>query len=229
MSDLLLINASPRREASESLRIATELVEAMREIEPALAIDRLDLFEDPPPAFGAKAALAKMDVIAGREVEAERQHEWEQALETAERLRSAKLWVLAVPMWNSGLPWPLKQLIDTVTQPGVAFAFDPDSGYRACLAARERSRSTPARSTVRASQSPSASITTRPTSTGGSSSSGSSGSARFACNRRSPTRRCPSAARSLWSRPARLGSASRPQARASPSESLGMAGDRQRR
>lgn len=77
-----------------------------------------------------------MDVIAGREVEAERQHEWEQALETAERLRSAKLWVLAVPMWNSGLPWPLKQLIDTVTQPGVAFAFDPDAGYRGLLGGR---------------------------------------------------------------------------------------------
>lgn len=133
MSDLLLINASPRREASESLRIAEELVEAMLGVEPALVTDRLDLFEDPPPAFGVKAALAKMDVIAGREVKAERQHEWDQALATAERLRAAKLWVLAVPMWNSGLPWPLKQLIDTVTQPGVAFAFDPDAGYRGLL------------------------------------------------------------------------------------------------
>jgi len=74
-----------------------------------------------------------MDVIAGREVGEERQEEWNQALETAARLRAAELWVLAVPMWNSSLPWPLKQLIDTVTQPGVAFSFDPAAGYRGLL------------------------------------------------------------------------------------------------
>lgn len=125
MSDVLLINASPRRDASESLRIAEGLLEAMLASDPALVTDRLDLFESPPPAFGAGAALAKMDVIAGHEVGAERQEEWKQALETAERLRAAELWVLAVPMWNSSLPWPLKQLIDTVTQPGVAFSFRP--------------------------------------------------------------------------------------------------------
>jgi FMN-dependent NADH-azoreductase len=136
MSDVLLINASPRRDASESLRIAEGLLEAMLASDPALVTDRLDLFENPPPAFGAGAALAKMDVIAGREVKAERQEEWKQALETAERLRAAELWVLAVPMWNSSLPWPLKQLIDTVTQPGVAFSFDPAAGYRGLLGGR---------------------------------------------------------------------------------------------
>lgn len=136
MPDLLLINASPRREASESLRIAEELVGAVIDAAPELTLDRLDLFEDPPPAFGARAALAKMDVIAGREVEPERRREWDEALETAERLRAAKLWVLAVPMWNSGLPWPLKQLIDTVTQPGVAFEFDPQTGYTGLLDGR---------------------------------------------------------------------------------------------
>jgi len=104
--------------------------------DPTLAVDRLDLFESPPPAFGARAALAKMDVIAGREVAPERREEWQQALQTAERLRGAELWVLAVPMWNSGLPWPLKQLIDTVTQPGVAFRFDPRTGYHGLLGGR---------------------------------------------------------------------------------------------
>lgn len=104
MSDVLLINASPRRDASESLRIAEGLLEAMLASDPALVTDRLDLFESPPPAFGAGAALAKMDVIAGHEVGAERQEEWKQALETAARLRAAELWVLAVPMWNSSLP-----------------------------------------------------------------------------------------------------------------------------
>jgi len=98
MPDILLINASPRREASESLRIAEELLNAMLATDPALTIDLLDLFEEPPPAFGARAALAKMDVIAGREVPPERAEEWKQALQTGECLRAAELWPLAVPM-----------------------------------------------------------------------------------------------------------------------------------
>ncbi len=136
MSDVLLINASPRRQASESLRIAQELVGELLATDPRLALDRLELFENPPPAFGALAALAKMDVIAGRAVAPERRQEWEHALQTAQRLSDAELWVLAVPMWNSGLPWPLKALIDTVTQPGVAFRFDPQIGYQGLLGGR---------------------------------------------------------------------------------------------
>jgi FMN-dependent NADH-azoreductase len=29
--------------------------------------------------------------------------------------------VFSVPMWNFGIPWQLKQYIDTITQPGMAF------------------------------------------------------------------------------------------------------------
>ncbi|MGI8726409.1 MAG: hypothetical protein ACR2K6_01840, partial [Solirubrobacterales bacterium] len=64
MSDLLLINASPRREASESLRIATELVEAMRAVDPAPAVTPLDPFSDPPPTFRAQTTLPKTDMVA---------------------------------------------------------------------------------------------------------------------------------------------------------------------
>ncbi|UQX13255.1 NAD(P)H-dependent oxidoreductase [Candidatus Mycobacterium methanotrophicum] len=32
-------------------------------------------------------------------------------------------------MWNSGIPYVLKQWIDNVTQPGWAFGFDPERGY----------------------------------------------------------------------------------------------------
>lgn len=104
--------------------------------DPAVVVDRLDLFENPPPGFGVHAARAKMNVIAGRDVRSERREEWQGALQTVERLRSAGLWVLAAPMWNSGLPWPLKQLIDTVNQPGVAFRFDPQTGYHGLLGGR---------------------------------------------------------------------------------------------
>jgi FMN-dependent NADH-azoreductase len=136
MSDVLMINSSPRGPASESLKIADELVGEMKRAEPHLAVDRLDLFADPQPPFGVAEALAKMDVISGREVLRERRAEWERVLATADRLAAADVWVLTVPMWNSGIPWALKQLIDTVTQPGVAFSFDPELGYSGLLSGR---------------------------------------------------------------------------------------------
>jgi FMN-dependent NADH-azoreductase len=36
-------------------------------------------------------------------------------------------------MWNSGIPWMLKLFIDSVSQPGVAFSFDPETGYSGLL------------------------------------------------------------------------------------------------
>jgi len=32
-------------------------------------------------------------------------------------------------MWNHGVPYVLKQFIDVVSQPGMAFTFDPEAGY----------------------------------------------------------------------------------------------------
>ena len=42
-------------------------------------------------------------------------------------------------MWNGGIPWALKQYIDTVSQPGLTFGFGPEGYYpllkdkRACI------------------------------------------------------------------------------------------------
>lgn len=36
-------------------------------------------------------------------------------------------------MWNHSIPWVLKHLIDTISQPGMVFSFDPVSGYRGLL------------------------------------------------------------------------------------------------
>src|SRR2546430_15521971 len=32
-------------------------------------------------------------------------------------------------MWNFGIPYKLKQWIDVITQPGLAFRYDPAQGY----------------------------------------------------------------------------------------------------
>nr|GID89230.1 hypothetical protein Ade03nite_81540 [Actinoplanes derwentensis] len=49
------------------------------------------------------------------------------------RFDAADTYLFSVPMWNAGIPYILKQLIDVISQPGLVFAFDPASGYRGLL------------------------------------------------------------------------------------------------
>lgn len=125
---VLLVNASPRGEDSRSLGIAEAFLDEYRPV----SVDRLDVFGDLPP-FGQGQVAAKMAVIAGA---SPNEQDWAQVVGTAARLQAADTWVFTVPMWNGGIPWALKLLIDTVTQPGIAFSFSPDAGYRGLLGGR---------------------------------------------------------------------------------------------
>ena len=133
MSDLLFVNSSPRGERSESLRLAEALLAAYRETAPGAVIDRLDLFDDPLPTFGPEAAAAKMRVIGGETFTAADAAAWNEVGSVVARLAAAEALVFTVPMWNAGVPWRLKQLIDVVTQPGLAFSFHPETGYSGLL------------------------------------------------------------------------------------------------
>jgi FMN-dependent NADH-azoreductase len=53
-----------------------------------------------------------------------------------ERFAAADEYLVTVPMWNHGVPWVLKHLIDTITQPGLVFGFDPATGYEGLLTGR---------------------------------------------------------------------------------------------
>lgn len=136
MSKLLFVNAAARGEASESLRIAEALLAARHEADPAAEVDRLDLFDQPLAAFGSDGATAKMVVLAGRGLSPAQTQVWAHVEATFARLAAADTLLFAAPMWNAGIPWPLKHLIDTVTQPGMVFRFDPATGYHGLLGGR---------------------------------------------------------------------------------------------
>jgi FMN-dependent NADH-azoreductase len=53
-----------------------------------------------------------------------------------DRFNAADIYLFAVPMWNAGVPWVLKHLIDTITQPSMCFGFDPSSGYQPLVKGR---------------------------------------------------------------------------------------------
>lgn len=136
MTKLLHISASPRGEASASLRIARRFVDAYTAAHPDTAVEHWDLWDGTLPDFGSAAAHAKMTVFAGQTPTGEQARAWRQAEATFERFDSADRLLFGVPMWNAGIPYILKQLIDVISQPGMIFGVDPHEGYDHLLAGK---------------------------------------------------------------------------------------------
>jgi FMN-dependent NADH-azoreductase len=133
MTRLLYVVGSPRGERSESTTIAEAFLNAYRQANPAVEVDTLDLWREPLPVYGPGGVEAKMTVFGGRTPEGEQRHAWSDVLRVFERFNAADRYLFTVPMWNHGVPWPLKHLIDTISQPGLIFAFDPEKGYSGLL------------------------------------------------------------------------------------------------
>jgi FMN-dependent NADH-azoreductase len=129
MRQLLHVNASPRRAASQSLAIARTFLDTFCARRPETAVDTLNLFEDELPAFGTVAAGAKITAFSGQTPTGEQADAWTRAREVFDRFAAADAYLFNVPMWNAGVPYVLKHWVDILTQPGWAFAFDPSQGY----------------------------------------------------------------------------------------------------
>ena len=131
---LLHISASPRGEASESRAIADTFLGAFLEHHPDVDVDTYDLWDGTLPAFGPDFAAAKMAVFAGETPTGAQGVAWRRVHEVFERFDAADRYLFSVPMWNAGIPYILKQLIDVISQPGLVFDFDPVTGYTGLLA-----------------------------------------------------------------------------------------------
>jgi FMN-dependent NADH-azoreductase len=136
VSRLLHIASSPRGAASESLQIADAFLESYREAHPDHEVDTWDLWDGSLPAFAAPAAAAKMTVFGGAVPQGEQAQAWQAAHDAFARFDAADRLLFSVPMWNAGIPYILKQLIDVISQPGTVFGVDPQAGYTHLLAGR---------------------------------------------------------------------------------------------
>src|SRR5690242_1354599 len=136
MSKLLYVISSPRGEQSESRAIADEFLDAYRRSDPSVDVDMLDLWTEPLPLYGAKGVAAKMAVFAGQAPSGDRATAWTEVQRIFARFDAADDYLFTVPMWNHGVPWVLKHLIDTISQPGLVFGFDPAAGYTGLLEGR---------------------------------------------------------------------------------------------
>lgn len=128
MTKLLYVKASPRSE-SRSVAIADAYLAALSERDAELTVDTIALWDEPLPAFDGDRANAKLAIITGEAHSDEQRTKWDEVVAIIERFKAADLYLFAVPMWNGGIPYRLKQYIDIIHQPGLMFGLDPASGY----------------------------------------------------------------------------------------------------
>jgi FMN-dependent NADH-azoreductase len=90
----------------------------------------LNLFEASIPNFDGLAVQAKYTIMHGKSHSKEELQAWKNVERVIEQFTSADKYVLAVPMWNFGVPYRLKQYIDILVQPGYTFSYSEDKGYQ---------------------------------------------------------------------------------------------------
>lgn len=131
---VLYISCSPRGEQSVSSRVAEAFLAALAETK-AVEIDRLDPWECALPEVDGELLAAKYAGIAGEALSPDQAAAWDQIKKLAERFHKADTLLFSVPLWNYGIPYKLKHLIDAISHKGLMFAFD-ERGLTGLLSGR---------------------------------------------------------------------------------------------
>lgn len=92
----------------------------------------LDLWTEALPVYRETGVAAKMRVL-GETPRGEEGDAWADVEAVFARFDAADEYLFTVPMWNHGVPWVLKHLIDAISEPGMVFGFDPQAGYTGLL------------------------------------------------------------------------------------------------
>ena len=136
MSTLLYIQCSPRGQRSKSITVADAFVETYKQKHPDDKIVTLNIFKEKLPAFDGLTVQAKYTILHGQKHSKEELQVWKKVEKIIEQFKSADKYVLAVPMWNFGIPYRLKQYIDILVQPGYTFSYSPETGYKGLVAGK---------------------------------------------------------------------------------------------
>jgi len=124
MPHLLYVETSPRKQRSASIEVARAFLDAWRARHPDGTVDTLDVWDTELPEFDGEAMEAKYAGLAGEALTPGQQRAWDRIGALADRFRRADIVLIGVPMWNFGIPYRLKHLIDVISQKDVLFTFD---------------------------------------------------------------------------------------------------------
>ena len=129
MSKVLYLQCSPRLERSHSIAVADAFVDEYRKANPADEVIVENIFAMNLPSFDSVEVNAKYTILHGQKHSADEKRAWKSVEAVISEFKSADKYVMAVPMWNFGIPYRLKQFFDIIIQPGYTFSFSPDKGY----------------------------------------------------------------------------------------------------
>lgn len=121
---ILYIEASPRKQQSASIQVARAFLAEWQARDPGTTVDTIDVWALPLPEFDGAALEGKYAGIAGRPLTAEQDRAWTTIRELAARFLAADLILIGTPMWNYGVPYKLKHLIDLISHKDILFRFD---------------------------------------------------------------------------------------------------------
>ncbi len=130
MPKLLYIEASPRKSRSKSIEVAQFFLSKLQNAHPSVEIDKLDLWTTELPDFDGDTVDAKYAILHGQAHTPEQAKAWQRVEAVTDRFKSADWYVFSLPMWNFGVPYVLKHLIDVIVQPGLTFSYSPAEGYK---------------------------------------------------------------------------------------------------
>ncbi len=115
--------ASPRGEKSRTLEIAGKFLDALKEKNPDLEIETLDLFKEDLPEIFEDSTAAKYATIMGIPLEDAMKQRWEVISKYAHAFKDADVYLISSPMWNFSIPYKLKHYIDIIVQPNILIQF----------------------------------------------------------------------------------------------------------
>jgi len=133
MSTLLYLQASPRTERSYSIRTANAFVETYQKTHPADQIVTKNLFETNLIPFDGLALQAKYSILHAQSPSPEEKTAWKAVEDCIREFTAADKYLFAVPMWNFGIPYRLKQYLDILVQPGYTFTYTEIQGYKGLI------------------------------------------------------------------------------------------------
>ena len=119
--NILQINSSARRDSSHSTNLANRLVARLRDADPEATLAVRDLNATPHPVLDEAALGALFTPADKRTGEQDARVALDDAL--IAEIQAADAVVLGVPMYNFGVPAPLKNWIDAIARAGVTFRY----------------------------------------------------------------------------------------------------------
>lgn len=119
--NILQVNSSARIDGSHSTRLASALVERLRERHPQARVTVRDLARTPHPVLDEAALGALFTPAEQRTPEQVARVALDDAL--IAEIQAADVVVLGVPMYNFGVPAQLKNWIDAISRAKVTFQY----------------------------------------------------------------------------------------------------------